>query len=153
MDQNMDHPNPTDENQPQPNTPQESQLATEQPQTPPQPAVQPAPEVIAVSQDSKNMGMLCHLLAIFTVFFCPLLIWLIKKDKDKFVDSQGKEALNFQITVMLAMIASWILMPVLIGIFLFFATIICNIVFCILASVAASKGKDYRYPVSIRLVK
>jgi len=148
MDQNTDNPNPTDENQPQPTTPQEPQPAAEQPQTPPQ-----TPEVMTVSQDSKNMGMLCHLLAIFTVFFCPLLIWLIKKDEDKFVDSQGKEALNFQITVMLAIIVSWILMPVIIGFFLLPATIICNIVFCILASVAASKGKDYRYPVSIRLIK
>jgi uncharacterized Tic20 family protein len=149
MDQNMDSPNPNSEDQPQQSEPQ-APPATEQ--IPSEPT-QKAPESVAVSQDSKNMGMLCHLLAIFTVFLCPLLIWLIKKDEDEFVDSQGKEALNFQITVMFAMIASWILMPVLIGFFLLFATVICDLVFCILASVAASKGIDYRYLVSLRLIK
>lgn len=144
MDQNMNNPNSTNESQPQ---------QTES-QTPPKPEPpQQAPEVTAVSQDSKNMGMLCHLLAIFTVFFCPLLIWLIKKDVDNFVDRQGKESLNFQITVMFAMTASLALTPILIGIPLLFATVVCNIVFCILASITASKGKDYRYPVCIRLIK
>ena len=141
MGQNMDNPNTTPENQP--------------PQTPPQPepATQQAPAFPAPSQDSKNMAMLCHLLAIFSVFYGPLLIWLIKKDEDKYVDTQGKEALNFQITVVLAMIASWILIPILIGILLVFATIACNLIFCIMGSIAASKGKDYRYPVSLRLIK
>ena len=124
-----------------------------QPAPPQETPSQPAPEAAAVSQDSKNMGMLCHLLGLLTCFLGPLILWLIKKDEDEFVDSQGKEALNFQITVMFAIIASWILMPVLIGFFLFFATIICDLVFCISASVAASKGKDYRYPVCIRLIK
>jgi uncharacterized Tic20 family protein len=151
MDQNIDNPSPIDENQP----PQPEPAAPEQ--VAPEPATAPEPPTaeatMDISQDSKNMGMLCHLLAIFTVFLCPLLIWLIKKDEDKFVDSQGKEALNFQITVMFAMIASWILMPVLIGFFLFFATVICDFVFCILASVAANKGKAYRYPLCIRIIK
>jgi uncharacterized Tic20 family protein len=99
------------------------------------------------------MGMLCHLLGLFTSFIGPLILWLIKKDEDKFVDNQGKEALNFQITIILAMIASAILTVVVIGVFLWFATIVCNLIFCILACVAASKGEEYRYPVSLRLVK
>lgn len=149
MDQNMDNPNPTNENQPQqriPKTPPETEQIPSEP-------THKAPESVAISQDSKNMGMLCHLLAIFTVFLCPLLIWLIKKDEDEFVEIQGKEALNFQITVMFAMTASLALTPILIGIPLLFATVVCNIVFCILASTAASKGKDYRYPICIRLIK
>jgi uncharacterized Tic20 family protein len=144
MDQNMDSPNPNSE---------------DQPQTPPQPepaapeSTQQSSEVVAVSQDSKNIGMLCHLLGLFTSFIGPLILWLIKKDEDKFVDSQGKEALNFQITVILAMIASAILTVVIIGAFLWFATVVCNLIFCILACVAASKGEDYRYPICLRLVK
>ncbi len=124
-----------------------------QPAPPQETPSQPAPETAAVSQDSKNMGMLCHLLGLFTCFLGPLILWLIKKDDDQFVDSQGKEALNFQITVIFAIIASYILMIVFIGIFLWLATIICDLIFCIMASVAASKGKNYRYPVSIRLIK
>jgi len=124
-----------------------------QPAPPQETPSQAAPETAAVSQDSKNMGMLCHLLGLFTCFLGPLILWLIKKDNDQFVDSQGKEALNFQITVIFAIIASYILMIVFIGIFLWLATIICDLIFCIMASVAASKGENYRYPVSIRLIK
>ena len=124
-----------------------------QPTPPQETPSQPAPETAAVSQDSKNMGMLCHLLAIFTGFLGPLILWLVKKEEDQFVDSQGKEALNFQITVIFAIIASYILMIVFIGILLLLATIVCNLIFCIMACVAASKGQNYRYPVCIRLIK
>jgi uncharacterized Tic20 family protein len=141
MDQNMGTPNPADENQPS----QPESVAPE--------VTQQAPEVTALSQDSKNLAMLCHLLGLFTSFIGPLILWLVKKDEDKFVDSQGKEALNFQITIIIAMVASAILTVVVIGVFLWFATVICNLIFCILACVAASKGEDYRYPVSLRLVK
>jgi len=135
MDQNMDNPNPPSETPPQPEPTQQT------------------PEATAISQDSKNMGMLCHLLGLFTSFVGPLILWLIKKDEDKFVDDQGKEALNFQITVILASIASGILYFVCIGFLIAIAVAISDIVFCILASVAASKGENYRYPVSLRLVK
>jgi uncharacterized Tic20 family protein len=144
MDQNMDSPNPNSEDQPQ--TPPQPEPAA--PESTPQRS-----EVVAISQDSKNMAMLCHLLAIFTVFLCPLLIWLIKKDQDEYVNVQGKEALNFQLTITFAMIASWVLIPVLIGIPLVLATAICDLVFCIMGTVATSKGSNYRYPVSLRLVK
>lgn len=149
MDQNMDTPNPADENQPsQP----ESQAPPQPEQTPPEP-MQGTPESVAVSQDSKNMAMLCHLLGLFTSFVGPLILWLIKKDEDSYVNTQGKEALNFQITVILASIASGILSFVCIGFLVAIAVGICDIVFCILASVAASKGENYRYPVSLRLIK
>lgn len=147
MDQNIDNPSPVPENQP----PQP------EPQTPPQPeSAEPQPQstqVGDVSQDSKNMGMLCHLLGLFTSFIGPLVIWLIKKEDDKYVDSQGKEALNFQITVILAGILSGILSFVCIGIVLALAVSVCDLIFCIMACIAASKGEDYRYPVSLRLVK
>jgi len=134
--------------------PDQNSQPSQQQEAPPQPEqAPPAPETAAVSQDSKNMGMLCHLLGIFTGFLGPLILWLIKKDEDKFVDQQGKEALNFQITVIFAIIASYILMIVFIGILLLPATLICNLIFSIMGSIAASKGQNYRYPVSIRLIK
>jgi uncharacterized Tic20 family protein len=99
------------------------------------------------------MAMLAHLLGIFTGFLGPLIIWLIKKDQSAFVNDQGKEALNFQITFIIAYIACALLMFVVIGCFLLPVVIICNIVFCILGAMAANKGTAYRYPFAIRLIK
>jgi uncharacterized Tic20 family protein len=106
-----------------------------------------------VSKNAANMAMLCHLLAIFTGFIGPLIIWLVKKDDDPFVDDQGKEALNFQITVLIAMIVSGLLIFVCIGSILMPAVWIVDLVFCIIASIKASGGQAYRYPLSIRFVK
>ena len=103
------------------------------------------------NKDSRMWAMLCHLLAIFTYFIAPLVIWMIKKDEDEFVNDQGKEALNWQIMIALAFVAATILFcaaPVLypvIG--------VCNLVFCIIASVKANEGQKYRYPMPFRLIK
>jgi len=106
-----------------------------------------------ISKDARTWAMLCHLLAIFTGFIAPLVIWLIKKDEDPFVDSQGKEALNFQITVAMAMIVAWLLCFACIGVFLVPAVAIVDIVFCVLATIKVNSGQAYRYPLSIRLIK
>ena len=70
-----------------------------------QPAEPVAAEPVAagqgqVSKDARNMALLCHLLAIFTGFLGPLILWLLKKDDDSFIDEHGKEALNFQIALL-----------------------------------------------------
>jgi uncharacterized Tic20 family protein len=124
--------------------PVEQNAGAEQPVSPGQPEI---------SKDAKNMAMLCHLLAIFTGFLGPLIIWLIKKDDTPFVDDQGKEALNFQITVLIAMIVSGLLTFLCIGFILMPAVGIVDLVFCILAAIKASKGEAYRYPVNIRFIK
>jgi uncharacterized Tic20 family protein len=106
-----------------------------------------------ISKDATNMAMLGHLLAIFTGFLGPLIIWLIKKDEVPFVDRHGKEALNFQITVLIAMFAAGLLSFVCIGFFLMPIIWLVDMIFCILAALAASRGEEYRYPMAIRLVK
>jgi uncharacterized Tic20 family protein len=116
----------------------------------PQEQVQPSTEI---SKDARMWAMLCHLLGLFTCFIGPLIIWLIKKDEDPFVDNQGKEALNFQITVAIAGIVSGLLAVVCIGVFLGIAVSIADLVFAIVASVKANSGEAYRYPVSIRFIK
>jgi uncharacterized Tic20 family protein len=103
------------------------------------------------SKDAKTFAMLSHLLAIFTSFVGPLIIWLLKKAEDPFIDEQGKEALNFQITVAIAYIVAT-LIPIA-GCFLAPAVWIANLIFCIMACVAVNKGEHYRYPVSLRLIK
>ena len=111
---------------------------------------QPSSEV---SKDARMWAMLCHLLGLFTCFIGPLIIWLIKKDEDPFIDDQGKEALNFQITVAIAGIVSAVLTVVCVGFFLGIAVSIADLVFCIIASIKANSGQAYRYPVSIRFIK
>lgn len=137
MEQNMENQTPAPENQPQPESAPHPQASFAGP----------------ISQDSKNMAMLCHLLGLFTSFVGPLILWLIKKEEDKYVDVQGKEALNFQITIILASLAAGVLSLLCIGFLVAIAVGIGDIVFSILACVAASKGQDYRYPISLRLIK
>jgi len=111
------------------------------------------PVATTPSTDDRNIAMLAHLLGIVSGFVGALIIWLIKKDQSAYVDDQAKEALNFQITMLIAFVGAWILMFVLIGMLLMPMLLVANLVFCILAAVAASNGKSYRYPVAIRLLK
>ena len=83
----------------------------------------------------------------------PLIVWQIKKPEFPQVDDQGKEALNFQITVLLAAIVSFVLMFVVIGIFLLAAVGIANLVFIIIATLRANQGELYKYPFNLRLIK
>jgi len=117
-------------------------------QTPPT-----AAPVSAANQDDKTMAMLCHLLGFLTSFIGPLIIWLIKKDQSRYVDEQGKEALNFQITVAIAGFVAGLSTMICIGIVLVPAVGIADLVLCIMACVAANKGEPYRYPVCLRLIK
>ncbi|MCA0758243.1 DUF4870 domain-containing protein [Paenibacillus sp. N4] len=110
-------------------------------------------------KEEKTYGMLCHLLSLsglivpFGSIIGPLVIWLIKKDQSHFVDMHGKESLNFQISVAIYSIVSALLMLVLIGFALAIAVFIFWIVYTIIASIRASEGKDYRYPLTIRFLK
>ena len=98
------------------------------------------------------MAMLSHLLGIFASFVGPLIIWLIKKDSNPFVDDQGKEALNFQITVLIAYLAATVLSFLLIGLLIGPAVFVLSVVFGVIAATKANSGVAYRYPLNIRLV-
>jgi len=115
------------------------------------------------NESERTFGMLVHLLGIVTWFIGPLIIWLMKKEEMPFVNDQGKEALNFQITLFIAGIAIMIVTAVLtaiIPILGIIASMLLSIVFwigalvlLILAGIEANKGKYYRYPFSLRLIK
>ena len=105
------------------------------------------------SKDDCNLAMLAHLLGIFTGFIGSLIIWILKKDNSAFIGEQAKEALNFQITITIGFVIAWVLAFILIGLVLMPILFVANLVFCILAAVAASKGQAYRYPLTIRLVQ
>jgi len=112
-----------------------------------------------VSKDERTWGMLCHLAA-FSGFVIPLgnvlgplVIWLIKKDEMPFVNDQGKESLNFQLTMMIALIISAILVVVLIGFALLAILAVFQIIVLIIATIKANEGVRYRYPYAIRFIK
>ena len=126
------------------------------------PAYHPVADANGVTQDDRTMAMLIHLLGLLTGFLGPLILWLVKKDQSKFIDFHGREALNFMITVFIYYIAFFALTFVIvlatygIGMFIIipFAMIlgIGQIVFEIMACVAANKGEWHRYPMTIRLI-
>ena len=116
-------------------------------------------ESTEMTSEERTWGMLCHLIAFsgfiipFGSLFGPLIIWMIKKDEMPFVDDQGKESLNFQLTMLIAYIVSFILMFILIGFLLIGILIIYAIVVIIIASIKANEGVCYRYPLTIRFIK
>jgi len=104
------------------------------------------------SKDECNLAMLAHLLGIFSGFVGALVLWLVRREESGFVAREAREALNFQITVALALVASIMLKLLLVGFLLFPLVFLANFVFCLLGALAAAKGKPYRYPLSLRLV-
>ena len=106
-----------------------------------------------VSQDDKNIALLTHLGGIFFTFLPALIVWLLKKDNSPFLEDQAKEALNFQITVIIGYAVGFLLTVLLIGIFMIWVVGISNLIFCIVAAVKASSGVRYRYPFTLRLIK
>ena len=110
------------------------------------------------TSSSKTTAMLCHLLAFagylvpFGHVIGPLILWLVKKDDSPFIDSHGKESLNFQISITLYMIACIPLVPLVIGGVLMIGLVVLDLVCVILASVRAYAGDPCRYPLTIRFL-
>ena len=141
--------------------------------TPPPFNPPPADESVAasgISAEERQWAMFAHLSALvgglltsaaggWGTFIGPLVIWLVKKDTMPFVNDQGKEALNFNITVAIICLALVLLSIVTLGIGLIIAIpawVIVGIawlVLTILAAVKANEGVAYRYPFTLRLIK
>ena len=105
-----------------------------------------------------NWAMGCHLAAVFGyISFIgfvvgPLVVWFLKKGEDEFIDEQGKEAVNFQLSMILYYIGAAILSLVLIGIPILIGLFIFQLVEIILGSVRAKEGVSYKYPLTIRFI-
>jgi uncharacterized Tic20 family protein len=112
---------------------------------------------IETNKDARMWGMLAHLSALVGLLSIPpvvgpLVVWLVKRNEHAFVDDQGKEALNFQITMFIALLISGALICVGIGLILLPIVGIVDLIFVIIAAVKANNGERYRYPFNIRLV-
>jgi len=108
--------------------------------------------------DEKQYAMFLHLSAL-SMFITgigyilgPLVLWLVKKDQSEFVDRNGKEAVNFAISVTIYYIVSAILIIAIIGIPMLVTVGILHIVFPIVAAIKARDGEDYKYPLTIRFI-
>jgi len=115
-----------------------------------------------VPKEERTMAMLCHLISFsgyivpFGNIIGPLVIWLIKKEEMPLVDNQGKESLNFQITLTIAFLVLLVLsivpfaicltLPVILGL------TVASLIFVIIATIKSNDGIPYRYPCTIRFI-
>lgn len=115
----------------------------------------PPPPSSAASQEDRTLALITHLSGIVLGFIVPLVIWLVNKDKtDKdFLNDQAKEALNFQITLLIVYVVGMVLTIILIGALINLAAWIACVVLSIIAGLKANEGVAYRYPFALRLIK
>ncbi|MHC4085267.1 MAG: DUF4870 domain-containing protein [Planctomycetota bacterium] len=115
-----------------------------------------------VNKDARMWSMFCHLgglaallpiLPVLGGIIAPLIIWQIKKDEHPFVDEQGKEAVNFQISILIYELVAGILTFACVGVLLLPAVMIFDIVFLVIAAIKANNGFHYQYPLCIRFIK
>ena len=117
-------------------------------------------ERIVSDPEEKQWGMFTHLaaLAIFVLpaagnIIGPLIIYLIKKDEYEFVNEQGKEVLNFQITWSIIFAISLVMLIFGIGVLMLIGFGIAWLILVIVGAVAASNGQYYQYPLTIRFLQ
>lgn len=130
-------------------------------QAPPPPGSQPGGSPSELSSTTRNWAMAAHLSALvgalfgvgFLVFVGPLVVWLVKREEHPFIAGHAREALNFNISVLIYAVVCLLLALVLIGIPLLVALFVFWLVVTIMASVRAANGQDYRYPLTIRFVR
>ena len=139
-----------------------SDAANQPPPFPPAPPVQPPPD-----GQVRMWNMLCHLSALagllaipFANVLGPLIVWQIKKNEVPSVDIHGKAAVNFQLTVTIAVLvslaAAFALSFVCIGVILLSVPgtiFLCGMIFAIIAGIKANEGQEYKYPFSLNLIK
>jgi uncharacterized Tic20 family protein len=141
----------------------EQERATPAAPEPAQPSAPQAAPTTSAFQQANTWAMFAHL-ASFSAYISgaglvvgPLVIWLIKKDEFELVDDQGKEAVNFNLSVLIYSLVGVLFALTVIGLIiaipLWIALFVGHLVFTIIAAVTANQGRRYRYPLTIRLVK
>ena len=131
--------------------------------TTPPPPQQPAGGPPGVpSSDDRNWAVAAHLSALIgfvgiPTFIGPLIVWLVKRDQP-FTNEHGREALNFNLSLLIYVLVAGVIALVTLGLALFvliplgIAVFILWLVFLIQGAMQASRGQSYRYPLTIRLI-
>ncbi len=114
----------------------------------------------SVEKQARIWGMLCHLTALlgltgvpFGHILGPLLVWLYKKKEYPFVNEQGKEALNFQLSMTVYALIAALMIFIKLGMILLFILAAVNMFLVIIAALRANSGDIFRYPFKIRFIK
>lgn len=111
------------------------------------------------SQEERKWAMICHFAGLAGSFappfniFAPLFVWLLKRGELPYVEEQGKEVVNFHLSMTIYGVVAYLLMIVLIGFVLLAVICLLVLVFGVIGSVKASNGEPFRYPLTIRLVR
>jgi hypothetical protein len=120
---------------------------------PPPPPVNYAASPQLSPGDEKMWSILTHVGGIFFYWVVPLVAFLVLKDRGPFVRWHTRQALNFHITLVIAYIAGFVLSLVFVGYLILLAAVVMQIIFGIVAAVAANRGEFYRIPIAIEFVK
>ncbi|MEO8438667.1 MAG: DUF4870 domain-containing protein [Spartobacteria bacterium] len=120
----------------------------------------PPPLPAAAFTNERTWAALCHASALLGVLLHfpghllgPLIVWLVKRGDSPDIDAHGKEALNFQISMLIYNCVAAIFCLILVG-FVFLAILwVLNALFVIIAAIQAGDGKFYRYPMTIRFIQ
>ncbi|MCD4680560.1 MAG: DUF4870 domain-containing protein [Bacteroidales bacterium] len=116
-------------------------------------------QITTEKSDENKWAMFCHLSAFAGLVFPfgniigPLIIWSLKKDEYPFVDDQGKESINFQISMTIYVIISFLLAFILIGFLVSIAVGVFYIIMIVMASIKTYEGLFFRYPFSIKFIR
>jgi uncharacterized protein len=107
--------------------------------------------------NARQWAMLAHLSALFGLiiglnWLGPLVVYLVKKDEHPFIADQGREALNFNLSVFIYVLVSVVLIFIVIGFLLLPVIGIAWLVLTIIAGIRANNGEPYRYPLTIKFV-
>ena len=113
----------------------------------------PTPPAPLSPDDQRLWATLVHVGGLVIGFWASLIGYLVLKDRGDFVRQHARTALNFHITMLIALAAGFILSLVFIGFFVIFAVYVVIFVFSILAAIAANRGQLYRYPLTIEFIK
>jgi len=154
---------------PESETPAEQDVSAEQEVSAEQKVEAKEPEVVEkektgkeLNKDARMWAMICHLgglgglipvVPVIGSVIAPLIIWQVKKDEDPFIDEQGKEAVNFQISILIYALVSGLLCFACVGFVLLPAVYIFDLIFLLIAAVKTNDGHHYRYPLTIRFIK
>ena len=116
-------------------------------------------EIRVLSETERNWAMFCHLSALSGFFFPfggiigPLVCWLSRKDESTWVNENGKASMNFQLSMLLYIVLAIPLIFIIIGIPIIMIIGTLKIVCIIIASVKASKGEEFKYPLAIPFIQ
>ena len=106
------------------------------------------------TQEERNLALLMHILAFFTGFLGPLVIWLVKKDESEFLDQHGKDALNFQISILIYSLPIAVIAIITCGLgaILVLPLFLLILIGCGMAAMQGYNGEPCKYPLAIQLL-